>query len=145
MPVTEQKEFGDHGETLHNNQQLSSNSAGQMMVSKNKRFRLVAQHDGNVVLYQDKTNPLWASNTNGQGQPPYRLHMQPDNHLVMYDVTNRAIWGTGVYNKGASNGFAHMQDDGNFVVYDGANKPMWCTRTNGPQKSPHPGKGEKLM
>jgi len=145
-----QKEFGDHGTTLRNNEQLSnpsgsSCSSSTMLISANQKYRLVAQDDGNVVVYEGKSNALWGADCHNQGRPPYRLHMQIDNNLVMYDSSNKAIWSSGGYNKGQSGAYGVMQDDGNFVVYDGTNKPMWCTRTDNGRKSPHPGKGDTLM
>jgi hypothetical protein len=36
-----------------------------------------------VVVYS-RGNPVWASNTNGQGSAPYKLIMQGDGNLVAY-------------------------------------------------------------
>merc|ERR1719424_661808 len=127
---------------------LKSNGCSHI-ASPNGRFHLVAQNDGNIVLYDGREfeakSAIWASNTDNKGSAPFKLAMQKDGHLVMYDKDNKSTWATGVYGKGAAGHFAQMQDDGNFVVYDGANKPMWCTRTDNGQRSPKFGEGEKLM
>ena len=93
------------------------------------------QNDGNLVLYTSENEILWASNTRGNGTPPYKLQMQRDNGLVVYDKDNHAVWSTltthqhmlhsvadGAWLLGA---YAKLQDDGRFVVYDGNSKVMW--------------------
>jgi hypothetical protein len=101
-----------HGETLMEETAL---------VSSNGLYRMVMQNDGNLVVYAS-TIPLWASNTQGQGQKPYRLLMQSDNNLVMFDAHNRHIWSTKTSNHGAAGGRLIVQDDGNCVIYDSAGK-----------------------
>lgn len=134
---------------LKTNEHIVSAGGANHIASPNGRFHLVCQHDGNVVLYDGRNfspdRAIWASNTYGKGSAPYRLIMQQDGHLVCYDAKNSPTWATGVYNKGHHGYVAVMQDDGNFVQYDGHNKPMWCSRTDGGQKSPHWGDGDKLM
>ena len=93
------------------------------------------QNDGNLVLYTRENEILWASNTRGNGTPPYTLVMQRDNDLVVHDKDNHAVWSTltahqhmlnnvpnGAWVLGA---YARLRDDGRFVVYDGKNKVMW--------------------
>lgn len=117
---------------------------GQPIRSPNGQYKFLVQSDGNVVLYHGAA-ALWASDTHGRGQGPYRLCMQTDSHLVAYDRNNTAIWASGVHGKGAPGAHLVVQDDGNVVVYDGANAAMWCTRTDGCQRSPHWGAGHRLM
>lgn len=146
-PKQEQKRYGEAGHQLTSGRELVSNSAHSLLVSPNRRYHLVVQTDGNLVVYDGApgSNPLWASNTNGKGQQPFRLSMQLDQHLCLYDGTNKCVWASGVYGKGQGAASAVLQDDGNFCVYDSTHKAMWCTRTNGPQKSPCFGKGEACM
>ena len=117
---------------LQNKEVLQNN---QDVVSRNGRYHLRMQSDGNLVLYQ-KDRPLWASNTKGKGVGPFRLVVQSDNNLVVYDNNAKVVWANNVYigNDGQhwdKQGFASLKDDGNFVVYDGANELMWETATNG--------------
>jgi len=103
-------------------------------------FYFSAQADGNLVVYQDGGDPIWASNTNGQGQGPYRLVMQGDGNLVYYDSADAVIWASNTNGSGAT--YVKMQDDGNFVMYRGDDSAVWCTRTDGGQTSPSWGPGE---
>jgi hypothetical protein len=98
------------------------------------------QDDGNLVVYKDGGEPLWASNTNGQGQGPYRAVMQGDGNFVLYDSNDEALWASNTMDKGGV--CVKMQDDGNFVMYTGDDSPVWCTRTDGGQTSPAFGEGE---
>ena len=49
------------------------------------------QTDGNLVIYDNRNNPLWASNTNGENGN-YILILQKDRNLVIY---SHPIWATG--------------------------------------------------
>ncbi len=106
--------------------------------SSNKKYFAKMQHDGNFVVYSSKSsngkgndNAIWASNTNGRGQAPYRTVMQNDGNLVLYDKSNAALWASGSNGKGTGPYKLVMQDDGNLVVYDSKNQPIWATMTNG--------------
>jgi hypothetical protein len=73
---------------------------GDSHVSPNGRYRLLMQHDGNLVLYRVR-----------RGQP----------------ARSRALWSTqSGGNPGAS---ALMQGDGNFVVYSKSRDPLYATGT----------------
>src|SRR5258705_13029415 len=67
---------------------------GQSLTSANRRFRLVYERDGNVVLYDDveRTMP-WSSSTagltTGQGV------MQTDGNFVVFDGANQPRWMSG--------------------------------------------------
>jgi len=53
------------------------------------------QGDGNFVLYKwtdGEQAPIWASNTCGTGEGPFRLNMQGDGNLVVYDSNNAPTW-----------------------------------------------------
>ncbi len=117
---------------------------GQQLVSPNGKFQATMQADGNFVIYTEK-RPIWATNTQGRENPPYRLAMQPDGNLVVYgspdkDVTLSggvcgpksaciAIWNTG-QRSGTAPFTLTMQDDGNLVVYDNSNRAVWASGTN---------------
>ncbi len=43
---------------------------------------LILQGDGNLVLYTPAHAAYWASNSAGQGMPPYQLVVQNDRNVV---------------------------------------------------------------
>lgn len=96
---------------------------GQQIVSKNGKYSLAMQHDGNLVIYS-RDGFIWQAGTGGRGD---RFIMQTDGNAVVYDIDNKAIWAT-ITNKGAS---LIMQDDGNLVVYDDNNNMIWNSGTKG--------------
>ena len=50
------------------------------------------QIDGNVVLYGNRSNPLWATNTGGL-ITPREFIMQTDGNLVLYSTDGRPKMG----------------------------------------------------
>ena len=75
---------------------------GESIWSTNEQYRLTMQDDGNLVLYDGKNQPHWASNTWRHGEPPYRATMQDDGNLVLYDVRGTATWASNTWGKGPS-------------------------------------------
>lgn len=70
-------------DTLRSNEDLGINKS---IVSKNGKYHLVMQDDGNLVVYDGGRTggkPTWASNTKGSGAT--QLIMQDDGNLVLYD------------------------------------------------------------
>ena len=55
-------------------------------------FSLKCQNDGNVVLFDGKGTPQWATNSWGKGSGPYRLILQDDGNLVVKDAEGLMIW-----------------------------------------------------
>lgn len=119
-----------------------------MLVSPNGKYEARMQTDGNFVIYEEDT-PIWHTQTNGQGVPPYRLAMQPDGNLVLYGSSDQDVtlsgfgvcsanspcisrWATGARG-GRSYGTGpytlRMQDDGNLVMYDSTGLPLWASGT----------------
>lgn len=92
--------------------------------SKNGRYKLCQQGDGNTVVYDGNT-PIWASNRQGSNT---RLCMQDDGNLVSYSG-NTALWASQTTGQGQKPFRAVMQDDGNFVIYDGSGKATWASKT----------------
>jgi hypothetical protein len=56
-------------------------------------YYLTLQDDGNLVLYEDDDEPIWATGTVGQGADS--LVMQSDGNLVLYSKAG-AVWASGV-------------------------------------------------
>ncbi len=100
--------------------------AEQKLESPNKKYKMVLQTDGNLVVYSP-TKAIWNSRT--WGTAVKRLDMQPDGNLVLYDQNKKPLWHTSTWGKGASR--LVMQDDGNLVVYSASGAPTWHTNTVG--------------
>jgi hypothetical protein len=67
-------------------------ASGDSLTSKNGRYELVMQKDGNLVLFrvEPKRVPLWSTATNVKNGDSCSL--QPDGNLVVYNKDGRAIW-----------------------------------------------------
>ncbi|MEV1024688.1 mannose-binding protein, partial [Streptomyces sp. NPDC050264] len=53
------------------------------------RIRMVMQADGNLVVYNEKDKPIWASMTFGAN---HRAIFQSDGNLVIHNGDDRPIW-----------------------------------------------------
>ena len=96
----------------------------QSIQSKDGRFRLTYQDDGNLVLYQNG-KALWSSKT--PGAPPGCTAMQSDGNLVVYNQTKQPLWSSQTpTNPGAG---LIVQNDGNVVIYRPDGKAVWETNT----------------
>jgi hypothetical protein len=99
---------------------------GQSIDTADRRFHLILQRDGNLVLYSP-THALWATGTDGK--PVAFLTLQPDGNLVLYDRSGTPLW----YSR--THSFANLrlivQQDGNLVLYNSTNYPYWNTSTSG--------------
>lgn len=114
--------------------------------------RLVAQDDGNVVVYRPDGRPVWATNTWVPTRPTavgdtmhpgqvlnvgeavtstdgrFRLVYQSDGKLVLYRTADgRALWASNTWGK--PSGVCIMQGDGNLVLYRPNGTPMWASNT----------------
>lgn len=109
---------------LNTSQSLSS---GNYIASSDKRYALLMQTDGNMVLYGPGYHVLWSTQTGGN--PYATLWMQSDGNMVVYNSSNQAIWASGTTGKGVT--VAYMQTDGNFVAYNSSGGAVWGSGTNG--------------
>lgn len=109
---------------LAQGQQLPS---GNYIVSADKRYALLMQTDGNLVVYSAGYHPLWGSGTNGNSGAYFLL--QNDGNMVIYSSSNNALWGSNTV--GQSLSYLVMQTDGNLVAYTASNAPIWATNTRG--------------
>jgi hypothetical protein len=97
----------------------------QEWASDGNQIALKYQNDGNLVLYQNGTFPIWNSGTFGTA-PGYAI-MQTDGNFVVYDGFGTPVFHTGTFgNPGA---YLAIQHDGNLVVYSITNTPLWATMT----------------
>ena len=101
------------------------------LMSKNQRYKLIMQTDGNLVGYEG-TKPFWASNTNGRSGR-YAI-MQSDGNFVIYvngpKPMSGPIWASNTNGKGGVR--VVMQDDRNIVIYNTVNAPIWASNTVAP-------------
>ena len=91
--------------------------SGQFRQSADGRFQLIYQGDGNLVLYQGWSAPLWWTSTNSNN-PGFAV-MQGDGNFVVYDSTG-PVWWSGTGTPGA---FLVVQNDGNTVIYSAFGSP----------------------
>ncbi len=98
---------------------------GDVLVSANRRFSLIYQTDGNVVLYDGYATPVWQTETGGLAPGNGRLVMQGDGNLVLYAIED-GEYGTPLWainQIGATlvaGSHAILQDDGDLAVYSGS-------------------------
>ncbi|HSX53106.1 MAG TPA: NBR1-Ig-like domain-containing protein [Patescibacteria group bacterium] len=97
---------------------------GQQLQTADRRYRLVFQTDGNLVLYSPN-RALWSSNTQTRGSKYVKL--QGDGNLVIYDGNNHPLWNTVTFGNGSSR--LVMQADGNLVLYGSSGRAVWNTVT----------------
>jgi len=95
---------------------------------------LIMQSDGNVVLYNSQSQPLWWTNTGGLIEPREFIMQENDGNLVLYDTSGQPHWASKTWgNHGA---FLNVQDDGNLVVYragsatETADNSLWAAGSN---------------
>jgi hypothetical protein len=95
----------------------------ERLTSHNHRYRLVLQRDGNLVLYDARRHPLWASNTNGQQVE--QCIMQRDGNLVLYHRNGQPVWASNTVGRPGS--YLLLQNDGNLVIYHP--QAVWASNT----------------
>lgn len=119
----EEEDMANKGNTLGPDQVLDPWDQ-DYMESSNRVYRLQMQRDGNLVLYDNTSAALWASNTAGRA---VRIcAMQGDGNLVIYDF-GAAIWASNT--AGNPGSYLIMQDDGNLVIYRPSPQPLWASNT----------------
>jgi Phosphotransferase enzyme family len=113
------KRFEPPPNILRNNQTLIP---GQEIRSKNGKYRLVYQADGNLVVYDDSQDkrPVWHSATHGR--PAGRFVMQADGNAVIYPSTGPGIWHTGTHGRG--NAWLSLEENGVLAIHTPVGK-IW--------------------
>lgn len=99
------------------------------LVSRNGKFCLRFQSDGNLVVYRyakPSNIPVWNTGTWGKGGA--RCTMQGDGNLVIY-YSGRAIWNTGTW--GNSKAQLCLADDGElFIRSKQSGRKLWSNGTH---------------
>ena len=100
---------------------------GSSVESKNGKYQVYFQEDGNLVVYRLTDRPkkaLWGSNTviSDIG----KFSFQDDGNLVIYNRAGQSVWATGTDGRGE---YMLLQNDGNLVIYNQAGVAIWATNT----------------
>jgi hypothetical protein len=95
-------------------------SKGEAVLSLNRKYTLLMQTDGNLVLYRGKT-ALWGAGTEGHAGA-YAV-MQTDGNLVVYSSARKELWSTAT--NGNPGAYLAVQNDGNLVLYSKSGKALW--------------------
>lgn len=102
----------------------STMKPGAIRRSRNGRYQLQMQSDGNFVLYDTSNwSPTWATYAFGSD---LRAVMQTDGNLVVYDGSNTAKWDA--HTNGFDGADLRVQDDGNLVIVRD-DLPVWARGT----------------
>jgi len=108
---------------------LSENSR---YYSDNGLFYLIIQEDGNMVVYEEKSEeddkPVWASGTYHAGKRPFLLVIETDGNMVYYDANWVEIWFTLTAGEGNGPFGLNLRDDGILTLIDNDSKIMWKSR-----------------
>jgi len=118
----------DHLDYINTTVETGRMYPGQSVDTADRRFHLILQPDGNLVLYSP-TKAIWATGTDGKSIA--FLAMQPDGNMVLYDRSSKPVWYSST--NGRNNLHLVIQQDGNLVLYNGLNIPVWNTSTSGAQ------------
>ncbi|WP_052519592.1 matrixin family metalloprotease [Archangium violaceum] len=110
-------------------------SVGQSISSKDGRFGLGMQGDGNLVLYFHGYGPLWSTGTwNTQGKSAW---MQHDGNFVLYTTTTPTVgyhlWSSDTYGWAGSYAYLILQNDGNLTIrlFGDDGLVLWSSNTGG--------------
>jgi hypothetical protein len=94
---------------------------GDGLRSRNRRFALRMQSDGNLVLTTDHGRKVrW--DTQSGGNRGAAAVLQKDGNFVLYNSARQPIYASGTHGRGHR---LVLQDDGNLVLVDAGNAPLW--------------------
>ncbi len=85
----------------------------ESLKSQNGAYTLIMQGDGNLVLYNQASQPLWHTGT--AGYPGASAVFQGDGNFVVYTGSGVPLWHTHTHGTAASR-FV-VQNDSNIVIY----------------------------
>ncbi len=100
---------------------------GQKLETADRRYYLILQTNGDLVLYTNANKAIWHSRTMGKGTA--YLNLQSDGNLVLYNGSNHALWSSRT--AGNQGDVLLLQQDGNLVLYNRYWRPVWNTHTSG--------------
>ncbi|MEV3931336.1 mannose-binding protein [Streptomyces sp. NPDC053728] len=85
------------------------------------RIRMVMQPDGNLVVLNEESKPIWASMTFGEN---HRAIFQPDGNLVIHNGDDRPIWASKTHDHPGAQ--LVLRADAKVAVVDGG-RVIWST------------------
>ncbi|KAG1654053.1 hypothetical protein FOA52_005683 [Chlamydomonas sp. UWO 241] len=102
-------------------------SAGEYLCSANKRYFLIVQFDGNLVLRKDRPGdgtPYWSTHTDDGDSRRSVLRMNTDGNLVLYLLNGEgqpwtAVWSTETF---GSPYYAMIDPQGSLLVIDSTDR-----------------------
>lgn len=118
-PPTPTPSFPPWSARLHARQFLR---VGESLTSFDRRFTLVLQADGNLVLYGPGGSVLWASGTDGQ--PVLQAVMQEDGNFVVYAPDGTPTWAAGT--DGNPDSQLVLESSGQVVIYNTRGAAIWA-------------------
>lgn len=87
---------GNLGDTLSAQSTDKIMWTNQHLTSANGAYRATIQDDGNLVIYDNNNNTVWATfQYSGSGKTDNRLVMQADGNLVAYSQDDKLLWASG--------------------------------------------------
>lgn len=98
---------------------------GMKLTSQNGKYTFIQQTDGNLVLYNNENQPIWASDQYGKNVA--RCTMQSDGNLVHYLHYNVATWATAT--DGNEGAFLVVENSGIIVIIGKDSRKLWATNT----------------
>jgi RHS repeat-associated protein len=102
---------------------------GQSLTSSNRRYTLLLQQDGDLVLTRNADGAkIWSTGTSGR--PANRLLLQGDGNLVLAPDTGSATWTSGTGGSAAT--WLLLRDDGNLTLLMSSRLVVWQTNTTSP-------------
>jgi hypothetical protein len=113
--------------TLNPGQTLSK---GGRLQSNNRKYELVFQHDGNLVLYELSDFGTEVIRDTGT-RDTNRAVMQQDGNFVIYDSAGVSRWHTGTWDNPGSK--LVLQDDREVVILNPNNRRLWTWGTGLPR------------
>lgn len=101
----------------------------QVLKSKNEKFYLTLEYNGNLALYgRNSPNLLWCSHSNRSLSPhPLKLRLNYDGDLMLLDAKKQKIWSTNSgCNLSKSKEFQfEIENDGNLLIKDVSGLVIW--------------------
>lgn len=106
------------------NNQLKSGQElfpGNEIVSANGTFSLTQQEDGNLVVYRQQHQAVWATGTNGKQVE--RCVMQTDGNLVLYGPDDSPKWASNT--QGNEGAYLVLNDNGTLTIVNSKGAIIW--------------------
>lgn len=100
---------------------ISWDKGRTLLVSENKKYNLVFQHDGNLILYKYGSIPLWATNTMNRG---VGVRFEKRGFLVVHNGS-QSLWVSGSHDKGGQT--LNLDNNGNLTIKTADGRVIWGT------------------